>query len=100
MSPQTVFITKINPLMLDKENTVVYSDSCGEQLSTLCGQNAKTVSIKCSGTYAQKQLSFNEGIGTDLYRSVLFSRPIDVDKLGRKGGGRRVNQLPSPQCFL
>jgi len=87
--------------MLRKKNAVVYSDSSGEQVSTLCGQNTKTVSIKCSGTYAQKQLSFNEEIGAALYRNVLFSRPIDVGKLSEKGGGgkREPTTLP-PILFI
>ena len=44
-SSDCVFIMKTNPLMLHKENTVVSSDNGGEQVSTLCGQNTKTVSI-------------------------------------------------------
>jgi hypothetical protein len=38
----------------------------------------RLLSIKRSGIYAQKQLSFNEEIATALYRNVIFSRSIDV----------------------
>jgi len=83
--------------MLHKINAVVYSDNSGEQVSTLCGQNAKTVSIKRSGIYAQKQLSFNEEIGAALYRNVLLVGLLTLANFGEGGEGAKGNQLPSPK---
>lgn len=96
-SSDCVSITKKNPLMLHKINAVVYSDNSGEQVSTLCGQNAKTVSIKRSGIYAQKQLSFNEEIGAALYRNVLLVGLLTLANFGEGGEGAKGNQLPSPK---
>jgi len=90
----------MNPLMLHKKNTVIYSHDSGEQVSNLCGQNTKTESIKRSGIYAQKQLRFNEDIWIALYRNVLFSRPIDVGKLGRKGGAKGEPTTLPPKLFI
>jgi hypothetical protein len=56
-SSDCVSITRTNPLMLQRENTVFCSKNSGEHVSTLCGQNTKTFIIKRSGMYVQKQLN-------------------------------------------